>query len=68
MKKIQVEILTDGEYRVTPIGFTGPSCIMETKAIEDALGVVDEDARVRTSSYHQDYGVVAIEEQQQQTC
>ena len=69
MKKIiQLTVSTNGEYTITPIGFTGPSCLKATKQLEDALGTVDERNRVLLNSYHQDYGVVTVDQPQQQTC
>lgn len=44
-KRIKVEI-KGGKSKVTAEGYTGTSCMDATKAIEEALGTVEEDTKL----------------------
>jgi len=50
-KKIIVEIAPDGEVRIETKGFSGPSCLEESKFLKDLLG--QETARSLTPAYYQ---------------
>lgn len=67
MRTIQLDIAVDGNYHVTAIGYSGPSCLEATKKIEEALGTVSEGDRVLSNDYH-DLGFTTVEAAQQQTC
>lgn len=50
MKRIVVDISTDGDVRLETTGFSGPACIEETQFLKDLLG--EETARQLTPCYY----------------
>ena len=47
MEQMDIAIATDGQVAVTVKGVKGKSCTLVSKAIEDALGSVVEDAKTK---------------------
>jgi len=52
MKKMRIRIGKDGRATVKVEGVVGPGCLEFTKAIEEAIGEVEE--RELTDAYHQE--------------
>lgn len=50
MKEIKVHIAKDGDVKIETSGFTGQACKDATKALEKALGAVDN--REYTDEYY----------------
>lgn len=51
MKKIQIDIKTDGTIDIEALGYNGVGCLEATRAFEEALGQVTD--RERKSEYYQ---------------
>ncbi|MFO7821783.1 MAG: DUF2997 domain-containing protein [Lentisphaeria bacterium] len=45
MKRIDVDIGTEGEVEIDALGFFGPACEQTTRFLEDALGDVQTRSR-----------------------
>lgn len=50
-KRITVTIGKDGKTKVDAAGFTGGNCLDATRAIERALGAVDDQGRAMKPEY-----------------
>jgi hypothetical protein len=50
MKQIIIDVLEDGEIRIQTTGFTGKSCVEETKFLEALLG--KQISRQLTPAYY----------------
>jgi len=60
-KTIEIIVATDGRTSVQTLGFTGPSCRVASKFIEEALG--ERIAENRMADFYQ---AQAVDQQQQQ--